>query len=106
MHSLVFALVGFFRSACGSRRDLVLEGLAFRQQISVLQRGVSRPAHRDRDRLLRIALSRLWSNWREALAVVKPETVVRWLGEGSVRIGGARAVEFPVGRVSIGRFRA
>jgi putative transposase len=31
------------------------------------------------DRLLRICLSRLWRDWRSAMAVVKPETVVAWL---------------------------
>ena len=82
MLSLVSALVGFFRSACRSKRDLVLENLALRQQINVLQRGVSRPAIRNRDRLFWIALSRLWSNWREALAIVKPEIVVRWHRKG------------------------
>src|SRR6266853_544284 len=30
------------------------------------------------DRLLWICLSRLWRDWRSALAIVKPETVVAW----------------------------
>jgi hypothetical protein len=30
------------------------------------------------DRLFWVALSRMWSNWRDALIIVKPETVVRW----------------------------
>ena len=63
MLSLVFALVGFIRSACRSRRDLVLENLVLRQQINVLRRGVTRPPIQDRDRLFWIALSRFWSNW-------------------------------------------
>ena len=78
----VSTLVGFSRSACRSRRDLVLENLVLRQQINVLQRSVSRPTIRDGDRLFWIALSRLWGSWREALAIVKPETVVRWHREG------------------------
>ena len=82
MLSLVFVLVGFFRSACRSRRDLVLENLVLRQQINVLRRGGARPAIRDRDRLFWIAISRFWSNWRGALAIVKPETVVRWHRRG------------------------
>ena len=82
MLSLVLALVGFFRSVCRSRRDLALEKLALRQQVNVLQRGVSRPAIRDRDRLFWIALCRFWSNWREALAIVKPETGVGWHRKG------------------------
>ena len=82
MLSLVLALVGFSRSACRSRRDLVLENLVLRQQINVLRRGGARPAIRDRDRLFWITLSRFWSNWRGALAIVKPETVVRWHRKG------------------------
>ncbi|MGB7847619.1 MAG: hypothetical protein WBL63_18555, partial [Candidatus Acidiferrum sp.] len=31
-----------------------------------------------RDRLLWICLSRFWRDWRSALAIVKPETVVAW----------------------------
>jgi len=30
------------------------------------------------DRLLWVWLSRLWSDWRSALAIVKPETVIAW----------------------------
>ena len=30
------------------------------------------------DRLLWICLSRLWRDWRSALAIVKPETVIAW----------------------------
>ena len=82
MLSLVFPLIGCFRSAWKSRRDLVLENLALRQQINVLQRGVARPALLDRDRVFWIALSRLWRSWRGALAIVKPETVVRWHRKG------------------------
>ena len=82
MLSLVLALIAFLRSACRSRRDLALENLALRHQINVLRRGVTRPPIQDRDRLFWIALSRFWSNWRGALAIVKPETVVRWHRKG------------------------
>ena len=35
------------------------------------------------DRLFWIALRQLWSRWSQALAIVKPETVVRWHRESS-----------------------
>jgi putative transposase len=34
------------------------------------------------DRLLWVWLSRIWSDWRSALAIVKPETVVAWHRKG------------------------
>jgi putative transposase len=34
------------------------------------------------DRLLRVWLSRIWSGWRSALAIVRPETVVPWHRRG------------------------
>jgi transposase InsO family protein len=58
---------------------LQLENLALRHQIGVLQRSArKRPKLTWRDRLLWVCLSRLWSDWRSALAIVKPETVIAW----------------------------
>jgi hypothetical protein len=34
------------------------------------------------DRVLLCWLSRLWSNWRSALLIVQPETIVRWHRQG------------------------
>ena len=34
------------------------------------------------DRLFWVALSRVWSRWKDALAIVSPATVVRWHREG------------------------
>lgn len=62
------------------RRDsaeLVLENLALRQQLAVLQRG-KRPILRSRDRAFWVLLHRLWPRWREACVLVKPATVVSW----------------------------
>jgi len=56
-----------------------LGALALRHQIGVLQRSAAkRPKLTAGDRLLWICLSRLWRDWRSALAIVKPETVVAW----------------------------
>jgi hypothetical protein len=60
-----------------SRASLRLENLALRHQIGVLQRSAGkRPKLTSGDRLLWICLSRLWRDWRSALAMVKPETLV------------------------------
>jgi transposase InsO family protein len=73
--TLLATLCSIFRS----RAALVLENLALRHQIGVLQRSArKRPKLTSGDRLLWICLSRLWRDWRSALAIVKPETVVAW----------------------------
>jgi hypothetical protein len=58
--------------------NLAAENLALRQQLIVLNRQVKRPSLKERDRLSWVLLSRIWPSWREALLIVKPETVVRW----------------------------
>ena len=62
--------------------DLVLENLALRQQLAVLQRSVRRPRLRRRDRAFWVLLSRIWDNWRSALTIAQPDTVVRWHRKG------------------------
>ena len=71
-------VVLFFRAMLISRATIAADNLALGQQVGVLQRSVKRPRLRRRDRLFWVWLSRLWSDWRESLAIVKPETVIRW----------------------------
>lgn len=61
-----------------SRRDLLLENLALRQQLLTLKRRNKRPRLTGLDRLFWIVAKRRWSRWKGALVVVTPETVVRW----------------------------
>jgi len=67
-----------FLLALRTRRSLMLENLALRHQLAVLRRSSPRPRLRTSDRLFWVLLCRLWSGWADALAVVKPETVIRW----------------------------
>ncbi len=61
------------------RTELVLEAIALRHQIAVLERcGTCRPRFRVWDRLFWVLLSRWWPRWRQALMIVQPETVLRW----------------------------
>ena len=76
------AFVLFFRAMLVSRTSLAVENLALRQQLAVYKQSVKRPKLRPRDRLFWICLSRLWSNWRSALSMVQPETVIRWHRQG------------------------
>src|SRR6266853_1466044 len=73
--TLLATLFSIFRS----RDALQLENLALRHQIGVLRRSArKRPKLTSWDRLLWICLSHLWRDWRSALAIVKPETVIAW----------------------------
>ena len=72
-------LLAALRAICRSRAALELENLALRHQIGVLQRSTTkRPKLTAGDRMLWVFLSRVWRDWRSALAIVKPETVVAW----------------------------
>ena len=62
-----------------SRATLETEILVLRQQINVLRRGVPRKlAFNPIDRLIFIGLYRLFPQTCRALAIVKPDTVIRW----------------------------
>jgi hypothetical protein len=78
MAAILLSLFGALGSALHTRRDLVLENLALRQQLAVFKRRDPRPRLTHPDRLFWIARSRVWSRWRETMVFVKPETVVGW----------------------------
>ena len=76
-------LVGALSSLFRARAALQLENLALRHQIGVLQRSVKkRPKLTAADRLLWAWLCGIWSDWRSALVIVKPETVIAWHRKG------------------------
>src|SRR5713101_7527245 len=81
--SVLLSLLMTIRTWAHSRAALQLEILALRHQLQVLQR--SRP-RRVRlamtDRWLWVVLARLWTGWRTALVIVKPETVIAWHRQG------------------------
>ena len=74
--SLIFGMViDLFRS----RATLEAEILVLRQQINVLRRGAPRKlTFNPIDRLIFIGLYRLFPQTCSALAIVKPDTVIRW----------------------------
>ena len=75
-------IFGTLRSALCTHRDLAIENLALRQQVAVLKSRYPRPGLTDTDRLFWVVLARFWADWREALHVVQPKTVVRWHRQG------------------------
>ena len=78
---MLAALVVVLRSLaliCGGHRAVALENLVLRQQLAVFKRTVKRPQLRHGDRLFWMLLANAWRDWRTALIVVDPDTVVRW----------------------------
>ena len=82
MGEMVRSLCQFVVSALRSKRNLALENAALRHQLMVLQRQSKAPRIENRDRLFWISLMRLWPDWRSALSLVQPATVVRWHRKG------------------------
>jgi hypothetical protein len=78
MLTVLLVLLRAIGLICRGHRAVALENLALRQQLAVLTRTVKRPELRPRDRLFWILLSKGWREWRTALVVVQPDTVVRW----------------------------
>jgi len=72
-------LTGFRHQA-----TLQAEIIALRHQLTVLQRTPypKRLLLNRTDRWFWVWLSRLWSRWRSALIIVKPETVIGWHRQG------------------------
>lgn len=77
MSGLIACISAFF-SAFSRHCDLALENLALRQQLAIFKRRHPRPSLRPTDRLFWVWLSKIWTGWREALIIIKPETVMAW----------------------------
>jgi len=75
-------IVAFSARFFHSRRDLLLENLALRQQLSAMVRKRPRRRLTLPDKLFLALLCRLWPGWKQAILIVQPETVVRWHREG------------------------
>jgi putative transposase len=63
-------------------QNIALENLALRQQLAVFKRKCPRPRLRGMDRFFWVWLLRSWKDWRRALIIVRPETVVAWHRKG------------------------
>jgi hypothetical protein len=65
-----------------SRKELLTENAFLRQQLIVVSRRVKRPAFRSHERGLLVLLARLVPRWRDAVVLVKPDTILRWHRQG------------------------
>ena len=103
MFTIVFPLFYSNRQGLRSRAVPHTEVLALRHQLLVLQRsnGNRRPRLSLTDRLLWVWLSELWSGWRSALRIVKPETVIAWHRRGFRLYWSWKSGHHPPGRPSM-----
>jgi hypothetical protein len=62
--------------ALRGHHEVVLENLALRQQLIAAKRAAKRPRLVASERLFWIVLAQFWRNWRSALVLVQPDTVV------------------------------
>ena len=101
---MLTAFVVCFRSIgliCQGHRAVALENLALRQQLAALTRTVKHPRLRDSDRLFWILLAKGWREWRTALIVVQPDTVLRWHRQWLRRRWTRRSARVRPGRPSM-----
>ena len=78
MISTLLSILRLLPFLVGGHRYLALENLALRYQIAVYQPTVRRPKLRATDRLFWVGLARVWTDWKQSLVIVTPDTVVRW----------------------------
>ena len=82
MKTYLRLILGKIVSAFCERWDLVLENVALRHQIEVLERSGRRSQFTNADRLVWVVLSTVWPRWPEALEIVNVDTVKRWRRQG------------------------
>src|SRR5215831_18083704 len=104
MFAIILSLLCSSRQGFRTRAAIQAEILALRHQLLVLQRSVR--THKVRrtasDRFLWVWLSRLWREWRSALLIVKPETLIAWHRRG-FRLYWSWRSRHPQGRPSLSR---
>jgi putative transposase len=79
----LLTLLGLLSSLFKTPAELRLENLALRHQLGVLRRSAPKqlkltPA----DRILWVWLRRVWAEWKSALLIVQPATVIAWHRKG------------------------
>ena len=75
-------MLGMLTDLARSKSELVAENALLRQQLIILRRQVKRPACTKSDRMLLVLLAKMARNWKQALFIVQPETLLRWHRQG------------------------
>ena len=78
MFPRIVTILGWLRRLAASRSNLLIENLALRQQLAILTAKRPRPRMGTADRFFWLTLRRFRPRWKEALVVIRPDTVVCW----------------------------
>ena len=89
------------RALFRSRRELIAENLALRQQLAVFKQKQPRPKLRPADRVFWVFLRQGWRNWVNCLIVAEPDTVAGWQRKGFRLFWRLKSRAKPVGRPRI-----
>jgi len=73
---------GLLADLVRTKGQLLAENAFLRQQLLVAARRVKKPQFRASERALLVTLAAMFSHWRDALVMVKPDTLLRWHREG------------------------
>jgi putative transposase len=78
----VSVIGGLLRDLTRPPQELLAENMALRQQLIVVARTVKKPRFVAHERGLLVLVAHFAPRWRDAMLLVKPETVLRWHREG------------------------
>jgi len=76
LKSLVLLILEYFRQLFMTKQGLILENLMLRQQLNIYKRKNKRPKLENIDRIILVWISRIFSNWKSSLVVVKVSTLI------------------------------
>ena len=65
-----------------TNKQLIAENALLRQQLIVLNRQVKRPNFKPLDKFRLVILASLVHNWRNALLILQPDTILKWHRQG------------------------
>src|ERR1039457_6496824 len=83
MRGMIELLFGWLSSLLKSRRRLRAENLNLRHQLNILRRRApGRSRLSNLDRLVFVWLYRQWPTVTDAVAIIRPETLIRWHRRG------------------------
>jgi transposase InsO family protein len=75
-------MIGTLADVAKTKKELIAENALLRQQLIVLNRQVKKPEFKPLDRLIFVMLASLVKEWKQALLILKPDTLLRWHRQG------------------------
>jgi hypothetical protein len=75
-------IIGTLNDLTRPNSQLIAENALLRQQLIVLNRQIKKPEFTPLDRLLLVWLASMVQSWKQALLIVKPDTLLHWHRQG------------------------